>query len=257
MAALINTRRAVRELTVDQVKGILQEAYVKGHLFKSDDGKYMIAAGTGAISPWHFVGNPQNPDCRYWHRFLGIPGLGKGESFIPNTCMNCWKVVIKPRTLKELFKLLDVMTEYGHRGKVGIERRETTFGPYGGYLYNETIEAGQECKRTIWRLVQKNIGKVVDLNSDEEGIKLGLKRGCTEYELAHGPSGEWKPYPGQLEVEEWVKNNFVYYAINSQDQTEESLALIHGEWLKFAYQYGDKTYREFSGLPIYEPYQTY
>lgn len=101
--------------------------------------------------------------------------------FIPRKCMECWKVVQRPRNLKELFEIYKFQRKLQVPSKCGIETRKTVHGNYGAYWYNNSKEAGFEQKEMILKEFPK--------------IPTILKRGCTEFEMSHGPSDRWTPNP--------------------------------------------------------------
>jgi hypothetical protein len=100
---------------------------------------------------------------------------------IAKRCFNCWKVVVRPRTVEELFKLLDLEIDYvriyDKPCKCGIETRDFVEGLYGGYFYNDSLQEGKECYEIVRKMVSERISP---------DIVVALKRGCTEYELEFG-----------------------------------------------------------------------
>uniref|UniRef100_A0A6M3L805 Uncharacterized protein n=1 Tax=viral metagenome TaxID=1070528 RepID=A0A6M3L805_9ZZZZ len=168
--------------------------------------EFMDAHGFGLVengkiapmNPWHHkiqtpwinaVAAPDR-DCGRW---LGVyfPVYG----FIPRHCYHCFKIVVKPNTLDDLFKLHELQVKMGLPAKCGVERRPhgTHRGVYMGFWYcprNEGLEGARKLHRTISLRVK-----------DKLGIQTSviLKRACTEFEDSHGPSENWE-YPEKLHL---------------------------------------------------------
>jgi len=248
-AIYTDMERDIREVTIPELQNIFEDNYRQGQLFKDEEGVYKIASATPFESVWHHVSVEGGHDCAYWHNVIKTKGLGKGESFIPIACMNCWKIVVRPQNIKQLFILLALQQEMNVRSKCGIETRWTVHGLYGGYFYTSSLEEGLERYKQVREKIDEWLGK---------DVKVLLKRGCTEYELAHGDSSLWKPYEGQEEVEAWIKDNLKVVSITSLSQDEAAFGLIHAKWVKFAFAHGDSAYLELTGdVPLYRAYRTY
>lgn len=187
-------------------------------------------------------------ECRYWATIMRLPIFGIGQSFVPIRCMNCWKVVAKPRTLKELYLILDIQKEMDMYSKCGIEERLYTAGHYGAYWYSTTKEAGLECYKEVRDRV----------NIISPYIPVILKRGCTEYEFGmNGPSDKWKMFDGQVKFEEYIKSKIELMVAN-EGQSLFLKKMVMENWNAFAHSRGDLSYTEFNeGQLLYPQYVTY
>jgi len=96
---------------------------------RPEDGRITIKHRAAFETDWVHVKRCPKRRCALWHHIMF-----NYAQFVPKFCMNCWKVVVKPRTLSELFKLMKIMEDLGVYCKCGIERRSTVHGLYGGYL---------------------------------------------------------------------------------------------------------------------------
>lgn len=240
--------RPVKTFTVDRIVSLFRDNYINGSVFKDEYGKYIIVIAPPFDHNWHHVRLDKRGECYYWESVMRQPGLGKGESFIPIKCMNCWKVVVRPRTVKDLFVMLGVIKNMDVRSKAGIETRPTVNALYGVYFYCDSINEGLERYNQVIEVASQHI----------EDIDVLLKRGCTEYEVAHGDSKYWKPFEGQGVVEEWIRDNVRLHIVNTNGQEEDSLRNTHAKWLQHAYACADNTYLELTdGKPLYKPYRTY
>jgi len=177
-------------------------------------------------------------------------------NFVPTNCLNCWKVVVKPFTFYELMQLMKFQKEYteGHLYKdrfckCGIEERGYTSHNYGGYFYNRSKEEGLQC----WEEVRDGIDKI------NPRIPVILKRYCTEFELAMGPSDKYEQPEGTKDLEAAI---FAAIDVESQGnnrlQPEYLAAHNIRMWMEHAWLIGDMTVMKFNdGEPLFTPSVTY
>lgn len=210
-------------------------------------------------TPWIHPVPGKDKDCGLWHHIIFDQ-----YHLLPSPCMECWKVVVSPRNLTELFGLLDFQSGItgnrqpgskeergcGHPCKCGIEVRPYTPKMYGGYFYNGSLDEGMEC----YQWVRK---EMTDLFGD--GVKVILKRACTEFELAFGPSNQWVISPEQLDKEAEIMNLFDRRSIDNPPQQPSNLTpAIKKRWVQWAFQNADETYKAYTaGEPLHTPAVTY
>jgi len=242
----MNYQDLVRNDVVYLVEELLRRGSYK---FRDGDGKLVGDFITSYNTPWRHVKHLHGYDCEKWHRVMfDIIGAKLPQRFVPSRCQECWKVVVRPRTLKELFHLLDIQLRLNRPSKCGIERRETVHGLYGGYFYNRSIEEGMERYVEVRREVDEHISP---------DVVVILKRGCTEFEHACGDSKYWKVEPWQAALEEVIEQWICTYDME-KPQPELVLNHVYREWIEFAYANGDGTYKEFTGgKPLYPALRTY
>ena len=227
------------------VVGPLSELLSKaGAIVSSKENKVLIRTVTSYDTPWVHVKLDQGREC---HMNLSI--LFKYFGIIPKQCRQCWKVVVRPRTLVELFKLLELEIElsdkYGYACKCGIETRDYTHGLYGGYFYNLTLEDGKVC----YDIVRKAVDEIISPD-----VKVILKRGCTEIELQFGDSAKWEELDIKNfdEIEDYAQEKVVVKVADA-DRLPRIVDLhTQRNWVDFAYEHGDQTYKQFTGgKPLY------
>lgn len=197
-------------------------------------------------TPWIYAGGDLEPEalCNMYHQVI-LPYY----NFIPARCQECWKVVARPNTLTELFKVSDLQQESGKPSKAGIETRNTVNGLYGAYWYNNSLESGLECKDYIQKLMEEKIG---------DDINVFLKRGCTEFEHRFGDSTKWVVTEESERMEELLKENLVFEDFPNVKQPWYVVDYVKGTWVEWAYAHGDFTYANFTdGKPLYPGYIKY
>lgn len=225
-----------------------------------DDGVARPLAETAmeVVTPWIHAVPGRDKDCGLWHQIMFDE-----YRILPSACMECWKVVVQPRNLKELFGLLefqygipgkhapmDLDRGCGHPCKCGIEVRPYTPKLYGGYFYSGSLDEGMEC----YNWVREQMSDIFDPD-----MKVILKRACTEFELAFGPSNLWVIPDGQLDKEDEIMDLFDrHVADNPPKQPDILIPSIKKRWVQWAFQNGDETYKLFTnGEPLYTPGVTY
>jgi len=223
-----------------------------------EDGKLRINMKRLMLdTPWvHHAHNCDN-NCGYWNQILfttvglRMPRLfADGQVFVPAGCQDCWKVVVRPRTLLQLFALDDLQERLGRPAKCGIELRDTVPALYGGYFYHRSREEGE----AGYDLIRKAVDEDPYLGP---GVGAILKRGCTEMEHAAGPSDKWEVHDWQAVVEKLIDDFIVFEKIEAM-LPEQVVWHTKRRWIEFAYANGDETYKRFSGGKALKPdYVTY
>jgi len=213
--------------------------------YLSYDGCYKrMAIAVGLDTPWHHVKHLKTKKCGLDH---GVKFEGFG--YVPPRCLECWKVVVYPRTLKELFALLDIQSDLGKPAKCGIDIRYYSSTLYDGFFYNNSLDEGRVRYQEVRKAVDEHIGK---------DVRVILKRGCTEYEMVLGPSVGWAMTNRQREIDEQIEQIVDTYTPNAEGQTSECLAQVHTHWIEWAWKFQDPTVKEYLGeLPLYPPAVTY
>ncbi|MES2369240.1 MAG: hypothetical protein V4554_07080 [Pseudomonadota bacterium] len=107
---------------------------------------------------------------------------------IPEYCFDCYKVLITPHTVMELFKLLmlfdGLVLPGNNTRKCMVEGRADSTGSYKGFIYCRSIEEGKEVRRIIKETVAIKISPTVPVS---------LKRGCSEFARAYPRYAQIKP----------------------------------------------------------------
>jgi len=197
-------------------------------------------------SPW--INNLRATDrsCPLWMKnYFDFYG------FIPRGCRSCWKVVMEISTVRQLMKIEQDQLECEYDCKCGIESRPQTgkLGMFGAYWYAPLAE-GLAGGRKMFRW----------LNKKYPGVKLLLKRGCTEMEMRWKPSDRWDEFAekGQWDMyEELLNTLFVLEEVPFGQTPSMFKPVIRARWVEWAFEHGDRTYLDFVDKPFKEDYLTY
>ncbi len=174
---------------------------------------------------------------------------------IPKYCFDCYKVLIEPRTVVELFKLmvffekLDLPND--NTRKCMAEARAQVSGTYKGYIYCRGIEEAEK----IVNMIQKPIADEIS-----KKIPIAVKRGCSEYSLVYPEYAQIEKSTTMMKYkEEWqiyenmVDEKFIIDAQLSESDTHNHSSYTLDEyvtmfyWLQYAATISDMSYLEISG----------
>lgn len=177
-------------------------------------------------TPWIHIRHHPETNCYLWrdivYNFIS-KAMPTDKKFIHSGCQRCYKVVVKPRTYRELLSFDSGMHAMDMPSKIGIDRRMYIKGAlYGAYFYARGLEDAR-------RIAEK-------LKMGTEGH---IKRGCTEMEIDHGPSDKWEVKDFQPELEYCAEK--MIFSPKQPEQTEKQKDEIRLKWRAFAYKF-DPTY---------------
>ena len=174
-------------------------------------------------------------------------------------CFDCFKVLIKPRTVMELFKLLMLFERIelpqNNTRKLLVEEREEISGTYKGLVYCRGLEEGNE----VLKIVQQEVAEHISPK-----VNVALKRGCSEFEVTYPEfavaEGErlmqynpkWQRYEIDINMKlvsfDTSRIAFSDTGTNHQYTPRELRALQH--WLRYAATIGDTSYMKISGQKL-------
>jgi hypothetical protein len=194
---------------------------------------------------WMFQNQP-DPETMRCHIYHDV--LWPQFKFIASRCRECYKIVIKPNTVVDLFDLYEVQRKLGYHCKCGTDNRDNTSGIYGGYFYCEGLDQGK-----------KRFNEVRDIIPSR--IEVILKRYCTEYEIGTGigPSNQLSEMTKEeKQFERYFLKNFIEYDKRILQAYDHAVELITDmplyiqkavmiRWIHDARNSGDQTYKEFTG----------
>ena len=234
--------------SVDLVAPMLHLLRSKQYLINLD-GKFDAAPGRGynEDTPWLHARFPCDRKCNLWSKIMfGVYRI------VPKGCFDCWKVVTKPRNLKEAMKMREMQVEMDIPAKVGMEKRDYTenIGGWGAFWYCP-LDGGLAGARKHHAMVEKAVHKEIAPDLD-----VFLKRACTELEMGLGPTENWE-YPKEWEMLE----NLIEAAFEPFPDAGLAPKLLDVHvirtWIDYAAAYGDKTYLDYVDEPFTKGYVQY
>jgi hypothetical protein len=215
---------------------IFEERFKSGEARFSEDGRIEARRRLTPDLPW--IGNKEMlqleslDKCPIYQWFFSEK-LG----IIHSHCHNCYKIVVEPRTVKELFLLYDLQTALKMPAKCGVELRAYIPRLYGGYFYFRSLGEG----KMNYPFIRNQIDML--LSPD---VAVSLKKGCTEFEMKHGPSDKWEIQENQYQTEKEFDEIYIEER-SATEQPDYLKAHIQHKWLYYAAEHYDMTYKEFTG----------
>jgi len=216
----------------------------KGRVILTKD-KIVIPHGLGCDTPWIKARIAEDRHCTVWGTYYF-----QLYRLIPRKCHYCFKVVVRLNSLRDLMKMREVQKELNYPSKCGLELRDFVPALYGAYWYCP-IEGGLDGARLRHREVENAVRK--NFSPAPEVI---LKRGCSEMEMARGPSHTWVYTEADRQLEMLLDER-----LEIEEHKEETPAYIENRilrtWVLYAYERGDDTYKDFIDRPLARQLVTY
>lgn len=231
--------------------GLLKKAIDQRLVHIRDDCRFELnTTGMSHKTPWAYIKTDPRMRCYIWHNiYFNCCG------FIPSYCQSCWKIVIRPANIHEAFKLYDIMADLDLNSKVGWEGRKTVFGNFGAYFYSRSLEEAKKKYETVIPAIRD----IQLLKHPKTGLDIEplIKRGCTEFEQACGPSDKWVMSSQDNAKEILLDSVFVQDTV-LHNQREWLTSSVFRLWIHNAYAAGDNTVLTYTdGEMLFPPYVTY
>ncbi len=229
------------ELVKVDILAPIQSALYERKLVLEADGTISQRREIDPNSPWVFKGHPEDRNSGLW---LGV--YFRYFRLIPRTCHSCFKVVLKPETLDDLFKVWKLQAKIDLAAKCGIEQRAFVRSKgYAAFWYCP-IKDGLEGARSWFKKIKTKV--------KENGIKgdLFLKRGCSEMELAAGPSDKWV-HSQEHERLEYMLDQVFVQPPDRTPQPAHHVIHVQRMWIERAWQIGDETVFKFADQYQFQP----
>lgn len=214
----------------DIVNKVLRPLKQLGWYWDYESEKYKPLTGFDLDSPWISIKRMPQHMCAIHHRIM-FDYL----KILPSYCMECWKVVARPKTVSDLIDCLFIMRDLNLPSKLGAAPRKNTFGLYQCYFYNRSLEQAKETEKIVADIFHEKI----DLN-----MLVYTKRFCTEFEMTFGPSDKATPTKDMLKWERIVDSIIEYPQHLNTQPIALQRHIVRG-WLETASQAGDPTVHKF------------
>ena len=172
---------------------------------------------------------------------------------IPKYCFACFKVLIEPNNVMELFKLYIVFDNLNLKNnntrKCMLELRPNISGAYKGYIYCSSLNDAYEVQNQVDAILKKKI---------KASIVISVKRGCSEFGVAYPEykkinknentlmkyNEKWKEKENLTDIYRNEKNILTKKTLQkSLKGVTVSDVLIMRNWLGYAKKIGDLSYK--------------
>lgn len=216
----------------------LRQAVARGEIAGHQDGTWEVLKSTSPLTAnWLYGPVPTPFACGKLIGFLFRHAYGKGA--VPFGCQTCFKVQIKPRSLRELQAIVPLASAQPYAYKLGTSLGVPhQSGAYSALFYLDGIEQA----RSVYRTLRAAVDATPTLGPEVEVL---IKRGCTEYEVHCGPSDRFTFDPALARVEDFLLSRLRPSAGAPAAPKPQQAVFLR--WLHVAYQVGDESYRDFTG----------
>ncbi len=230
----------------------LEAAIAAGNVVRRPDGTLELAETGASPREFHTFHNDGEfkRNCSFLNGFMFSHIYG--EKAVPSACRDCYKVKVTPATLRQLIAVKDIAQRFPCAAKSGSEvDRPNNQSLYASYFYL----LGLDRARAVYRKLRAAMDAHPKLGP---AVKMVIKRGCTNYEQACGPSDHYTFDPRLARIEEYFRSRFVKKQPESSHPRKYLDAMILLDLVQVAYRIGDDTYKDFTGgRDLFPPTVTY
>jgi hypothetical protein len=228
----------------------LEQAIERGYVVRRADGRLSLQRTPGDVDEVRrkggFIGKrgALKRDCEFLNHFLFERVYA--EAAVPFGCRTCYKIRISTRSLRALMatKAIAESTEYTTKSGPEVDN------PYNQGLYTTCLYFdGLDEARTAFDHLRPRLDQHPDLGP---GVGMMIKRGCSNYERALGPSDRYEIDPRLEAVEAALAERYIDSHPRPSLPKETVKALRMLDLVGIAFRIGDETYSDFTGgKPLY------
>jgi hypothetical protein len=223
----------------------LEAAIAAGAVARRPDGKLELSNVPQNPLALDNGGNFE-PDCLFLNDFMFA--VVYGQKAVPIGCRDCYKVKVTPSTLRQLVAVKDISDDFAclakSRAEVDSEENQSLYATYFYLL-------GLDKARAVYRRLRGKIDADPRLGPS---VKMVIKRGCTNYERACGPSDRYTFDSRQEHIERYFQARFVRSSAATRHARKYLDAMNLLNMVRTAYRIGDDTYKDFTaGRDLFPP----
>lgn len=214
----------------------LEAAIAAGRVIRRADGKLTLRPtrpGVGFNND-----KPFGRDCRFLKQFMFEHVYGK--SCVPVGCAACYKVKVESQTMRQLMAVKAIAEGFDCSAKSAPEvdspENQALFASYF-YL------TGLDEARAVYKEVRAKVDADAALGPS---VKVIIKRGCTNYEHACGPSDRYTFDPRLEDIEAHFRDRYLQPEPAPMPARKYRDAATLLEIVRTAYRIGDNTYKDFT-----------
>jgi hypothetical protein len=226
----------------------LETAIAAGNVIRRPDGKFELAGFPD--DPYLHNDGEFTPNCPFLNRFMFTHIYG-GKA-VPIGCRDCYKVKVTSTTLRQTMAVKEIADGFSCLAKSGAEvDNQENQSRYATYFYL----LGLDKARAVYRRLRGQLDADPKLGP---AVSMVIKRGCTNYEHACGPSDRYTFDPRLADVEEYFWHRFVRKRSKRIFGKKQTDAVKLMRMVRTAYRIGDDTYKDFTGgKDLFRPTVTY
>ena len=215
----------------------LEAAIAAGRVIRRADGKLTLRPSRPAVG--FSNDKPFGRDCRFLKHFMFEHVYGR--ACVPIGCAACYKVKVEAQTMRQLMAVKKLAEGFDCRAKSAPEvDSPENQSLYASYFYLTGLDQARE--------VYKEVRAKVDADPAlGPTVKVIIKRGCTNYEHACGPSDRYTFDPRLKDIEAHFRDGYLQPEPAPVPARKYRDAATLLEIARVAYRIGDDTYKDFTG----------
>jgi len=233
----------MKEVVTEDIKKITEcfiknDARIRNGIWKIGENDRVVRKGRAKIEDSYIHwGHHKERDCTVLYDILHDE-----FGYLPYKCLNCWKVIVSPKTVKQLIRFKDIAMKTGKPGKWGYDTRDYTEGIYKIYIYCDSKNEAN------------SVGiKLIEMGVPREYIKI--QNACTEFNMAFGEISKIKLSKEEIEEQKKIEEKFApVEAPKVPDWVKET---IFCKLIRVAEMIGDDTRHEFIETQLHPPVAQY
>ena len=215
----------------------LEAAIAGGHVARDPDGRLSLPPFPPTVQ---FNNRKRfDRDCVFLNHFLFKHVYGK--TCVPLGCAACYKVKVETQSMRQLMAVKEIAEGVEYRAKSAPEvNRPDNQSLYSSYFYLTGLDQARE--------VYKDVRAKIDADPAlGPSVKVIIKRGCTNYEHACGPSNRYAFDPRLKDIEAYFRERYLRPEPAPRPSRKYRDAATLLEIAQIAYRIGDDTYKDFTG----------
>lgn len=196
-------------------------------------------------TPWCHAKNSPHKQCGLDHNIIF-----KNWRIVTPRCMHCWKVCVTLESFEDALKCEQLQKRMDYPAKTGMEMRDYTPKFWGAYWYTDSLDEGRDRHKEVKAALKEHV-------SDFAAEHCILKRACTEFEMAKGPSPYWHVKDEEYKFLEQIEAFIDFHDTNAEQQ-DMIKRHVHLKWVLWAHMNNDMTYVKYNdGKKLFPGYVTY
>lgn len=222
----------------------INDAVADGRLILDSDGRYRLSSDgaspalLSSDTPTLSTQGSFTAPCHFLNATVFT--IVYGEAQVPYGCRACYKIWIRPGTLRALFALKDVLDGTPYSSKIKVEAlNPLSPNVYLGIVYGGDLGA----TRAAYTALRAAITAAPGLGAE---IPMEIRRGCQNYERLCGPSDRYTFDPALEAVEAALAAHFADARPSARPKKQREAA-ARLRMVQIAHQIGDESYKDFTG----------
>jgi hypothetical protein len=237
----------------DKATGDKFDEIISRGMVKMENGRLKVNTSQLTKPYWlHVNGSTDCRNCLLWHEIFF-----NQFNIVHSFCRyNCWKTVTRPRNVKELIQVNNLMyvVPFTYNfinplpGKAGLDVRQHTSKAYGVFQYATSLLEALRIKEIMHYMIRTYL-PTDQIDGQHLEDTIFVKRSCTEMEgMFPGESDWWDTPQTDVEIDHERRLEEIFsHEVGINLQPHWLRDKVIDNWLRYANQIGDNSWCDFMG----------